>query len=121
MVRAGENVASVIDAVKSKMRRSWRRRSRRAWSSKSPTTAATSFGAPWPRSKRTLVEEVIVVAFVILIFLFHFRSALVPITILPVAIAVSFLPMAPPAGLVEHHVARRIWRWRSVCSSMRRS
>ena len=44
--------------------------------------------------KRTLIEEMIVVAFVILIFLFHFRSALVPITVLPVAIVISFLPMA---------------------------
>ena len=42
----------------------------------------------------TLIEEMIVVAFVILIFLFHFRSALVPITVLPVAIVISFLPMA---------------------------
>ena len=57
--------------------------------------------------RRTLIEEVIVVAFVILIFLFHFRSALVPITVLPVAIVVSFLPMYSPARHLEHHVARR--------------
>src|ERR1700737_2846224 len=43
--------------------------------------------------RHTLIEEMIVVALVIAIFLFHFRSALVPITVLPVAIAISFLPM----------------------------
>jgi Cu(I)/Ag(I) efflux system membrane protein CusA/SilA len=43
--------------------------------------------------RHTLIEEMIVVALVIAIFLFHFRSALVPITVLPIAIAISFLPM----------------------------
>ena len=41
----------------------------------------------------TLVEEGIIVAIVILIFLLHFRSALVPVLILPVAAVMSFIPM----------------------------
>ena len=41
-----------------------------------------------------LVEEAIVVALVILLFLLHFRSALVPMLSLPLAVAVSFVPMA---------------------------
>jgi Cu(I)/Ag(I) efflux system membrane protein CusA/SilA len=41
-----------------------------------------------------LVEEAIVVALVILLFLLHFRSALVPMLSLPLAVAVSFIPMA---------------------------
>ncbi len=43
--------------------------------------------------KHTLVEEMIVVSLVIIIFLLHFRSALVPIISLPVAVAISFIPM----------------------------
>jgi Cu(I)/Ag(I) efflux system membrane protein CusA/SilA len=43
--------------------------------------------------RRTLIEEAIVVSLVILIFLFHVRSALVPILALPVAVVASFVPM----------------------------
>ncbi len=43
--------------------------------------------------KRTLLEEMIVVSIVILIFLLHFRSALVAIISLPIAVAISFIPM----------------------------
>ena len=42
---------------------------------------------------RTLVEEAIVVSIVIILFLFHLRSALVPILTLPVAVAAAFIPM----------------------------
>lgn len=41
----------------------------------------------------TLIEEMIVVAAVILLFLLHFRSALLPIIALPLAVAVAFIPM----------------------------
>src|SRR5580704_14108964 len=37
-----------------------------------------------------LVEEAIIVSLVIVIFLFHFRSALIPILILPLAVLASF-------------------------------
>jgi hypothetical protein len=43
--------------------------------------------------RRTLIEEAIVVSIVIIIFLFHLRSALVPIIALPIAVAASFIPM----------------------------
>jgi Cu(I)/Ag(I) efflux system membrane protein CusA/SilA len=43
--------------------------------------------------KSSLIEEGIVVALVILIFLLHFQSALVPIITLPIAVALSFIPM----------------------------
>jgi Cu(I)/Ag(I) efflux system membrane protein CusA/SilA len=93
IVRAGENVLSVVEAAKSKI-----------------AELAASFPpgvelkVAYDRSelihraidtlRHTLIEEMIVVALVILVFLFHFRSALVPITVLPVAIVISFLPMA---------------------------
>jgi copper/silver efflux system protein len=40
-----------------------------------------------------LLEEALVVALVIILFLLHVRSALLPILSLPVAVAVSFIPM----------------------------
>ena len=42
----------------------------------------------------TLIEEMIIVSFVIAIFLLHFRSALIAILTLPVAILLAFIPMA---------------------------
>lgn len=44
--------------------------------------------------KRDLLEEAIIVSLVILVFLFHFRSALIPIITLPIAVIASFIPMA---------------------------
>jgi Cu(I)/Ag(I) efflux system membrane protein CusA/SilA len=43
--------------------------------------------------KGTLVEELIIVSIVIIIFLWHVPSALVPIVTIPVAIILSFIPM----------------------------
>ncbi len=43
--------------------------------------------------KRDLIEEAIIVSLVILIFLFHFRSALIPVLTLPIAVVASFIPM----------------------------
>ncbi|HKQ71700.1 MAG TPA: efflux RND transporter permease subunit [Polyangiaceae bacterium] len=43
--------------------------------------------------KHSLVEEMITVSLVILLFLLHFRSALLPILSLPIAVLLSFLPM----------------------------
>ncbi|MGH9491686.1 MAG: efflux RND transporter permease subunit [Terriglobales bacterium] len=42
---------------------------------------------------RDLIEELIIVSLVIVVFLFHFRSALIPILTIPIALVVSFLPM----------------------------
>jgi len=92
IVRSGENVLNVVEAVKSKI------------AELAPSfPPGVELKVAYDRSelihraidtlKHTLIEEMIVVAFVILIFLFHFRSALVPITVLPVAIVISFLPM----------------------------
>jgi Cu(I)/Ag(I) efflux system membrane protein CusA/SilA len=43
--------------------------------------------------KRALLEEMITVAAVILIFLLHVRSALLPMLSLPIAVALAFIPM----------------------------
>ncbi|HXF13788.1 MAG TPA: CusA/CzcA family heavy metal efflux RND transporter, partial [Terriglobales bacterium] len=43
--------------------------------------------------QRELIEEMIIVSLVIIIFLFHFRSAFIPILTLPIAVVASFIPM----------------------------
>lgn len=43
--------------------------------------------------QRDLLEEAIIVSIVILVFLFHFRSALIAILALPIAVLVAFIPM----------------------------
>ncbi len=43
--------------------------------------------------KHQLVEEMIIVSFVILIFLWHFPSAIIPIVTIPIAVLLSFIPM----------------------------
>jgi Cu(I)/Ag(I) efflux system membrane protein CusA/SilA len=43
--------------------------------------------------KHQLVEEMIIVSIVILIFLWHFPSAIIPIVTIPIAVFLSFIPM----------------------------
>jgi Cu(I)/Ag(I) efflux system membrane protein CusA/SilA len=43
--------------------------------------------------RETVIEEMIVVSIVIVVFLLHFRSALVPIFALPLAVVIAFIPM----------------------------
>jgi len=41
----------------------------------------------------TLIEELLIVSVIILIFLWHFPSAIIPIVTIPVAVVISFIPM----------------------------
>ena len=43
--------------------------------------------------KGTLIEELIIVSLVILLFLWHIPSAIVPIVTIPIAVALSFIPL----------------------------
>ena len=43
--------------------------------------------------RNALTEEMIVVSIVIILFLLHFRTSLVPIIVLPIAVTLSFIPM----------------------------
>src|SRR5438132_9388032 len=92
VMRFGENALRVIDQVKAKLREV-----------QSSMPAGVKIVPTYDRSwligesintlRRTLIEESIVVSLVILIFLFHVRSALIPILTLPIAVVASFLPM----------------------------
>ncbi len=44
--------------------------------------------------KDNLIQELIIVSFMLIFFLLHFRSALVPIIGLPIAVIIAFIPMS---------------------------
>jgi copper/silver efflux system protein len=92
VMRFGENALGVIERVKAKLRElegsfpdSVRVVPTYDRSSLIEQSIATL--------RRTLIEEAVVVSLVILLFLFHVRSALVPILALPVAVVAAFIPM----------------------------
>jgi Cu(I)/Ag(I) efflux system membrane protein CusA/SilA len=92
VMRFGENALRVIDAVKAKLREVQR-------SMPSGVKIVPTYDRSWligesiNTLRHTLIEEAIVVSIVIIIFLFHFRSALIPIVALPIAVVASFIPM----------------------------
>ncbi|MEO6236855.1 MAG: CusA/CzcA family heavy metal efflux RND transporter [Vicinamibacterales bacterium] len=92
VMRFGENALKVIERVKAKLRD--------AGSALPPGVRVVPtydrsglIGDSIGTLRRTLIEEAIVVSIVIALFLFHLRSALVPILALPVAVAASFIPL----------------------------
>lgn len=92
IMRYGENALEVIDRVKKKVEEI-----------KPSIPEGVEFKVVYDRSslitraihtlRNSLLEEGIVVAAVIIIFLLHFGSSLVPIIVLPVAVALAFIPM----------------------------
>ncbi len=92
VMRFGENALRVIDRVKAKLREV-----------QASMPAGVKIVPVYDRSwligesirtlRRTLIEETIVVSLVIIIFLAHFRSALIPILALPIAVVAAFIPM----------------------------
>jgi Cu(I)/Ag(I) efflux system membrane protein CusA/SilA len=92
VMRFGENALRVIDAVKAKLREV---QSAMPEGVRIVPTYDRSWliGESIANLRRTLIEEAIVVSIVIVIFLFHLRSALIPILALPIAVVASFIPM----------------------------
>ena len=92
VMRFGENALRVIDRVKAKLR-----------DVQASLPPGVRIVPTYDRSsliresigtlRRTLIEEAVVVSLVIIVFLFHLRSALVPILALPIAVAAAFIPM----------------------------
>ncbi|RJR29580.1 MAG: efflux RND transporter permease subunit [Desulfobacteraceae bacterium] len=92
VMRFGENALDVINRVKQKIREI-----------EPGLPAGVKLIPTYDRSElielsikslqKTLIEEIIVVSVIIVIFLLHFRSALVPIFALPIAVIASFIPM----------------------------
>src|SRR6202163_451425 len=92
VMRYGMNALNVIDGVKKKLA-----------DIKPTLPSGVEIVSGYDRSgliqasiktlQRDLLEEAIIVSFVTIAFLFHFRSALIPILALPVAVLASFIPM----------------------------
>ena len=57
--------------------------------------------------QRDLIEEAVIVSLVIIVFLFHFRSALIAILALPIAVLMLVHPDVLAGRHLEHHVAGR--------------
>ncbi len=92
VMRYGLNALTVIDGVKKKLAEI-----------KSSLPPGVEVVAGYDRAgliqdsittlQRDLIEEAVIVSLVIIVFLFHFRSALIPIITLPIAVIASFIPM----------------------------
>ena len=92
VVRSGQNALQVIDAVKAKLQ-----------SLKKSLPVGVEIVTTYDRSQlikraidnlsHKLLEEFIVVALICIVFLWHFRSALVAIVALPLGVLISFIVM----------------------------
>src|SRR6266536_2827045 len=92
VVRYGQNVMNVIQAVKRKIDEV-----------RSSLPQGVDVVVTYDRSdliersidtlEHTLIEELIIVSLVILIFLWHVPSAIIPIVTIPIAVLLSFIPM----------------------------
>jgi Cu(I)/Ag(I) efflux system membrane protein CusA/SilA len=93
IMRAGENALAVIERIKARLEEI-----------RPALPKGVSIVPAYDRSdlihraitvlREKLVEESVIVSLVAVVFLFHFRSALVAILILPVAVLLAFVPMA---------------------------
>jgi len=91
IMRYGENALKVIERLRTKLEEI------------KPTLLRVEIVTTYDRGdlieraidtlKSTLTEELIIVSIVILIFLWHIPSALVPIITIPITIILSFIPM----------------------------
>jgi len=92
VMRYGQNALNVIDGVKRKISEL-----------KRSLPSGVEIVSGYDRSglikksintlQRDLIEEAVIVSLVIIVFLFHFRSALIPILTLPLAVLATFVPM----------------------------
>ena len=92
VMRAGENALNVIDRVKAKLAEL--KPSLPKGVEVVPTYDRSELiNAAIDTVKEKLVEEVIVVSIIILIFLWHVPSAIIPIVTIPVSVTLAFIPM----------------------------
>ena len=92
VMRQGENALAVIQRVKTKLEEL-----------KSSLPPGTEVVTTYDRSelidraittvKDKLIEEIVIVSLIILLFLFHIPSAIVPIVTIPISVALAFIPM----------------------------
>ncbi|HWO13764.1 MAG TPA: efflux RND transporter permease subunit, partial [Polyangiaceae bacterium] len=92
VMREGENALAVIQRIKAKLEEV-----------KPSLPSGVEVVTTYDRSeliesaidtvKHKLIEEILIVSIVILVFLWHFPSSIVPIITIPVSVALAFIPM----------------------------
>ncbi len=92
IMRSGENALNVINRVKDKLKEV-----------QPSLPAGVEVVTTYDRSelikrsietlRRQLIEEMIIVSIVIMLFLWHFPSAIIPIVTIPIAVLLSFIPL----------------------------
>jgi Cu(I)/Ag(I) efflux system membrane protein CusA/SilA len=92
VMRSGENALNVIDRIKAKLEEV-----------KPSLPKGVEVVTTYDRSelideaistvKHKLIEEIIIVSIIILIFLWHIPSAIIPIVTIPVSVGLAFIPM----------------------------
>lgn len=92
IMRHGENALRVIESVKDKIK-SMEASLPRGLKIKPAYDRSILINETIHVLKEKLTEEIIVVSIIILIFLWHIPSAIVPILTIPIAVILSFLPM----------------------------
>lgn len=90
VMRYGENADKVIKNVKAKMKEV-EKGLPEGVTFKTSYDRSTLIEAAVESVKKTLIEELITVSIVILVFLFHWRSALVILIQLPISVAIGFI------------------------------
>ena len=107
VMRQGENALDVIDRVKAKLKEiePGLPAGRQDRPHLRPLGADPALHRQ-PGSTRSL-EVMITVVLVILLFLWHIPSAIIPIITIPVAVLLSFIPFRLMGITRQHHVARR--------------
>jgi Cu(I)/Ag(I) efflux system membrane protein CusA/SilA len=92
VMRSGENALNVIERVKAKLEEV--KPSLPKGVEVVPTyDRADLIDRAIETVKSKLIEEIVIVSIIILIFLWHFPSAIIPIVTIPVSVALSFIPM----------------------------
>ena len=92
IMRSGENALNVINRLKEKLKET-----------QPSLPAGVEVVTTYDRSvlikrsietlRRQLIEEMIIVSIVIMLFLWHFPSAIIPIVTIPIAVLLSFIPL----------------------------
>ncbi|WP_343674216.1 efflux RND transporter permease subunit [Chitinophaga sp.] len=90
VMRYGENADQVINAVKERMKEV-EKGLPEGVKFKTSYDRSTLIEAAIETIKSKIIEEIITVAFIVIIFLFHWRSALSIIIQIPITIAISFI------------------------------
>ena len=106
VMRQGENALDVIDRVKEKIRQI-----------EPGLPDGVKIVPIYDRSqlihnsidtlKTTVIEVIITVSLIVLLFLWHIPSALIPMITIPIAVLIAFIPFRGDGHHGQHHVARR--------------